>query len=82
MSICSIHLIPKEDCPMCQATPWDLLDITQKEYEGMVNDAASEGTLTCPLCNFDGMYKKTCRISDNKYICPCCGKYFELTNEQ
>jgi len=82
MSICSIHRNKVDGCPMCEAMPWDLLGGTQEQYEAKVADAASEGLLTCPKCNFNGMYKKTCRQDDGRYMCPCCGNYFELSGEE
>lgn len=81
MSICSIHRKPVEGCKMCEAMPWDLLGGTKEEWEAGVKDAASEGLLKCPLCNFGGMYKKTCRQPDGRYMCPCCGRYFELPSD-
>lgn len=80
MSICSIHRKPVEGCRACHSMPWDLLGGTKEEYEAGVADAVSEGLLTCPKCGFNQMFKKTCRQPDGRYMCPCCGKYFELTS--
>jgi predicted RNA-binding Zn-ribbon protein involved in translation (DUF1610 family) len=63
---------------MCEAMPWDLLGTTQQRYEDAVKDAMSEGLLKCPKCGFDQMFKKTCRQPDGRYMCPCCGRYFNL----
>lgn len=78
MSICSTHKEKTKGCSLCESIPWDIFNISKKDWEDGVDDASSEGLLTCPLCNFGGMFKKTCRQTDGRYMCPCCGKYFEL----
>lgn len=78
MSICSIHKDKTKACNLCESMPWDIFNISKKDWKDGVDDASSEGLLTCPLCNFGGMFKKTCRQKNGRYMCPCCGKYFEL----
>lgn len=81
MSICSIHRIPKEGCKMCETTIWEFFGQTKEQYEASLADAKSEGLLTCPNCGFNQMFKKTCRQPDGRYICPRCGRYFELPSD-
>ncbi len=64
-----------------EAMPWDIFGITKREYEAIESDANSEGLIICTNCGFGGMYKKTCRQPDGKFMCPCCGRYFELKEE-
>jgi formylmethanofuran dehydrogenase subunit E len=78
MSICSVHRVAVDGCKLCHAKPWDVFKTTEDDWNKKLDNAKSEGVITCPKCDFGGMYKKTCRQSDGRYLCPCCSNKFEL----
>lgn len=76
MSICSAHREPVEGCAACAAMPWDVLGTTKTEWDVRLVYAASEGLINCTKCGFE-MYKATCRVHDDTFLCPLCNRYFE-----
>jgi predicted RNA-binding Zn-ribbon protein involved in translation (DUF1610 family) len=72
--VCSKHRDETvADCVMCNTEPWEFIGVTREVWDEKVSYAESEGTMTCPKCGFDGMYRATGRQDGGEFMCPCCG---------
>lgn len=74
--ICSRHRTYQADCKACNATPADVLGVSQQNWDAHVVEAQSEGTIRCAHCGFT-MYRKTCRLGCGEYLCPRCVEVFK-----
>jgi len=71
---CSLHMgYAQEGCRLCSLTKEDVFG---PDYESQIAEAASEGTIKCTLCGFDGIYKATTK-EEGGNRCPRCGKIFK-----
>lgn len=79
--ICSAHQGEEvEGCELCHTEVWQLLGVSQAEFEASLAGASSEGTCVCPHCGFEQL-RATTRDEDGLYGCRLCGRAYPDPSE-